>query len=72
MRFNISDISDKKSSAPLMLPPAEQFEEQVGKVQSVHVGLYEGEGYIVIMCNYTHACCQHYQECNRSVLAIYI
>lgn len=32
LRFNISEISDKKSSAPLMLPLPEQFEEQVGKV----------------------------------------
>ena len=35
VRFDISDISDKKSSAPLMLPPPEQFEEQVGKVECV-------------------------------------
>ena len=34
VRFNISDISDKQSSAPLMLPPPQQFEEQVGKVYS--------------------------------------
>ena len=36
VRFNISDISDKQSSAPLMLPPPQQFEEQVGKVH-IHV-----------------------------------
>ena len=37
VRFNISEVSDKKSSAPLMLPPPDQFEEQVGKVLCVCV-----------------------------------
>ena len=32
VRFNISEVSDKQSSAPLMLPPPQQFEQQVGKV----------------------------------------
>ena len=32
VRFSISDISDKESAYALMLPPAAQFGEAVGKV----------------------------------------
>lgn len=47
VRFNISDISDKQSSAPLMLPPPQQFEEQVGKV---HILLCLPTAYLVHQC----------------------
>jgi len=32
LRFDIAEVRDKSSPLPFMLPPAEQFEEQVGKV----------------------------------------
>ena len=32
LRFDLTEVRDKSSPLPLMLPPAEQFAEQVGKV----------------------------------------
>ena len=32
LRFDLLEVRDKSNPLPLMLPPAGQFEEQVGKV----------------------------------------
>ena len=37
VRFNLAEVCDKSNPLPHMLPPATQFEEQVGKVHYLHI-----------------------------------
>ena len=37
VRFDLAEVCDKSNPLPHMLPPASQFEEQVGKVHYLHI-----------------------------------